>query len=192
MKVLIPVIVVVCVGVLGACRKQRLELLADASPPPSFSKASKPLAEFESDVLWKAATQGDPLHLAALADREGADGLLVGLEAGGSVGTTALRALAYAPDAQLALRRLSEIVLQLDGDSQRDVLGIIESIALRPVEHEVADADVFQACSTALKDIALNGRISSALRAKAVSILRLLIDQHRIQPLAVPTDFDEK
>ena len=54
-------------------------------------------------LLWRRAAEGDPLDLQRLANREGADGLLLGISEGHTVGLTALRALPFARDRQLAL-----------------------------------------------------------------------------------------
>lgn len=136
---------------------------------------------------------GDPLDLASLADREGASGLLAGVEQGGEVGLTSLRALAHADDSELALRRLGEIALQLAGDTQRDVVRAILGIVSRPVRQtEVLDASGAQACADALLELTRRGGVPKDTRALAVSALRSLAERMVVDPARIPTDFDPR
>lgn len=72
-----------------------------------------------------------------LANREGAAGLLEGLDVGRTVGLTALAALPHAPDAELALGRLCEL-LGGDATAPEDphpaVLRSLHGIVARPPE----------------------------------------------------------
>lgn len=136
---------------------------------------------------------GDPIDLASLADREGASGLLAGVEQGGEVGLTALHALPYADDSELALRRLGEIALQVDGKTQLDVVGAVHGIASRPVtQTEVLDASGARACADALQDLARRGGTPKETRAIAVSALRSLAERMVVDPARIPTDLDPR
>jgi len=136
---------------------------------------------------------GDPIDLASLADREGASGLLAGVEQGGEAGVTALHALPHADDAELALRRLGEIALQVDGKTQRDVVDAIHGIASRPVRQaEVIDATGARACADALLDIARRSGVPKETRAVAVSALRSLAERMVVDPARIPTDLDPR
>ena len=95
-------------ALLGSCRRGD-EAVADAAPPPVLRAPAKESARAK-DEMWRRATEGDPIELARLADREGAGGLLLGLEDGGEIGLTALAALPFADDAELAYQRLGEIL----------------------------------------------------------------------------------
>jgi hypothetical protein len=145
----------------------------------------------EIDALWQRAMEhGDALDLGVLADREGAAGLLQGVEQGGQVGRTALLALPYALDAETALQRLGEIALQTDDGAQREVIETIQDVVQRmPYTREPLDAPGVRACGEALVEIA-KGRGVKANRALAVSVARLLVDRMAIDPASIPTEFD--
>jgi hypothetical protein len=136
--------------------------------------------------------RADPEDLAALADREGAIGLMEGVEQGGEAGVAALHALPHADDAELALRRLSEIALQTDGVTQLDVVDVIERITARPVRQaEVLDVEGARGCAKALLEIARKSGAKKETRARAVSALRHMADWLVVDPKQIPTDLDE-
>jgi hypothetical protein len=192
--VLRPVVVlsslVLMVSAGSACKKRSAALAADAAGPPSFTRPAAVDAAFEIDALWSRASGADPIDLATLADREGARGLLAGVEAGGEPGVTALHALPYADDAELGLRRLAEIGLQTDGDTQRDVVDTVLRIAIRPAPDEPLDPEGVRSCGAALLDIARRGSVDRDTRALAVSALRLLAERQAVDPAQIPTDLD--
>jgi hypothetical protein len=141
--------------------------------------------------LWRDALRDDPLALAALADREGADALMVAVDQGGPTAVAALHALPYAHDAELALRRLGEIALQTDGDIQFDVVDRIRRIVTRPTDsRDVLDAESVTACSVSLQALAKNTSVRKATRASAISALRMLADHKQITAAEIPTDLD--
>lgn len=143
------------------------------------------------DELWNRAMGGDPLELARLADREGAAGLMDGVEQGGDVGRASLLALPYAGDAELAFRRLGEIALQTDGAMQHEVVDVIGQIAARPAtQTEVLDADGARACGGALLELARSSRFRKDTRAKAVSALRRMAERLVVDPKQIPTELD--
>lgn len=119
--------------------------------------------------------------------------MLAGVEQGGEVGLTALHALPYADDSELALRRLGEIALQVDGKTQLDVVGAVHGIASRPVtQTEVLDASGARACADALQDLARRGGTPKETRAIAVSALRSLAERMVVDPARIPTDLDPR
>lgn len=188
----LAVILLVAVAVFG-CKKKSSVLLADAAPPPSFADKKPVDAGIEIDEVWKRAMLGDPAELGALADREGAVGLLAAVEQGGDVGTAALHALPFADDAELAFRRLGEIALQTEGPVQQDVVDVIERIAARPLtQTEVLDAPGARACADALLEIARKTSVKKEIRSRAISALRHMTDRMAVDPNQIPTDLDEK
>jgi hypothetical protein len=184
-------LLLVVVALVG-CRKKAPALLVDAAPPPAFARAAGTDAGIQIDELWRQALAGDPLDLAALADREGALNLMTGVDQGGEIGLAALHAVPFADDAELAMRRLGEIALQTEGDTQRDVLDAIVRIAARPAStRDALDAPGVRACADALLVIA--GKRGSARRdnrALAVSALRSLAERLGADAGAIPTDLD--
>ena len=117
-------------SVVASCRGK--SELADAAPPPSLHVKSAKESERAKDDLWRRAEEGDPVELAHLANREGALGLLDGLEEGGPIGLVALAALPFADDAEAAYQRLGEILRQLDPAEIGPVLHAVVDIARRP------------------------------------------------------------
>jgi hypothetical protein len=177
---------------LWGCKRKSSALLADAAPPPSFADRKVTDASVELDEQWKRSMQGDPNELASLADREGAIGLLVGVEQGGDVGVVALHALPHADDAELALQRLGEIALQTDGATQHDVVEVIEQIAARPARQtEVLDAPGARACADALLEISRKSSNKKDTRALAVSALRQMTERLVVDPKQIPTELDD-
>jgi len=180
-------------GCNGCGRSRPTPILVDAAPPPSFGAQRPADASVEVDDLWKRAMAGDPMDVASLADREGAVGLLAGVEAGGDLGLAALRAMPHANDAELSLRRLAEIALQLDGAPQREVVEVIESIALRPARQtEVLDAQGARACADGLVELTKRGSVPKETRARAVNALRALSERLVVDPARIPAEFDPR
>lgn len=146
----------------------------------------KPGSVRAEDGHWQRASQGDPLELARLADREGAAGLLEGLEEGGAVGLTALLALPHADDADIAYRRLGELLRQLQGEKAEPVLEAALGIAHRPTtQTEALDPEGVRYGIEALLAVATS-KAPQAHRAKAVSALRLLSQRGLLEAAAIP------
>lgn len=140
-------------------------MLPELSPGPPL--AATPLA---SDPLWLRAAEGDPIDLQRLADREGAAGLLAGVELGKTLGLTALSALPYAEDGELALGRLCELAQGLDGSSRHAVLVAIRGVvgAIEPDRERLAAED-FAPCERALARLTADLRVPAADRDLASS-----------------------
>jgi hypothetical protein len=167
--------------------------LADAAPPPSLSTQPPKESERAKDELWRRGLEGDPLDLARLADREGAGGLLEGLEEGGPIGLTALAALPWADDAEAAYQRLGEIVRQLDPTATGPVVQAIVDMAARPRRQtEPLDPPGLRSCAEALLALAERKSLAKSVRAPAISALRLLAERGAASAAAIPTDLDPK
>jgi len=178
-------------GALAHCRSARESV--DAAPPPSLS--AQPAAESErtKEELWRRALDGDAIDLARLADREGAGGLLEGLEEGGAIGLAALAALPWAEDADAAYQRLGEIVRQLDPAATGPVLQAIIGMAARPRRQtEPLDPAGLRSCTEALVTLAERRSLAKTVRAPAISALRLLAERGAISAAVIPSDLDPK
>jgi hypothetical protein len=123
-----------------------------------------------SDALWQRAARGDPIDLQRLADREGAGGLLAGVELGRTLGLTALAALAYAEDSELALGRLCELAHRLDGSGRHAVLVAVQRVvAAIPPDRERLAAEDFAPCAAKLARLAADSGVPAADRDLASS-----------------------
>jgi hypothetical protein len=145
------------------------------------------------DDLWRRALDGDPIDLARLADREGAGGLLEGLEEGGPIGLAALAALPYADDAETAYQRLGEIVRQLDPAATSPVVQAIVDMAAKPRrQREPLDPAGMRSCAEALLTVAERKNLAKTVRAPVISALRLLAERGAVNAATIPTDLDPK
>lgn len=179
-----------CLLALSACRKSDAALKG-AAPPPVLDHSVKPGSKRAVDEDWQRASAGDVIELARLSEREGAAGLLDGLEEGGAVGLTALLALPHADDAELAYRRLGEIIRQLDGEKAAPVVEAALGLARRPWNHgELLDPAGARYCAEALLEAAKGKRAPDAVRASAISALRLLAERNLVEEAAIPSDLD--
>jgi len=178
-------------GTLVECRAKNE--VADAAPPPSLGNQPAKESELAKDELWRRALEGDPADLARLADREGAGGLLEGLEEGGPIGLAALAALPWADDADAAYQRLGEIVRQLDPTATLPVVQAIVDMAARPRRQtEPLDPPGLRSCAEALLTLAEKKSLAKSVRAPAISALRLLVEKGAVSAASIPTDLDPK
>ena len=154
---------------LASCRGAHKDAL-DAAPPPSLNAKPEKESERAKDELWRRAADGDQIDLARLADREGAGGLLEGLEEGGAVGRTALEALPFADDADAAFQRLGEILRQIDPGESGPIVRSITGIALRPRRQtEPLDPPGLRSCALAVLEVAQKTSLAKTVRAPAIS-----------------------
>jgi hypothetical protein len=181
------------IAVLGACHGKS-DVVADAAPAPSFNAKTEKESARSKDELWRrAATSQDAVDLARLADREGAGGLLEGLEQGGPLGLVALEALPFADDADAAFERLGEIVRQIDPGESTPVVRAIAGIAARPRRQtEPLDPPGLRSCGSALLEVAAKKGVPTGTRATAISALRRLAERGAVDPHSIPTDLDAK
>jgi hypothetical protein len=158
---------------------------AVAAPAASSVVAPAPAAPapaFVEDALWKQAGRGDPIDLARLAAREGAAGLLEGVEAGGAVGRTALAALPIADDGELALGRLCEILARTPSDQIEPVLRAVHGIVARPpAQRERVDATGYRACAPVVTALAARSDLAAPLRDLASSAREALVEHGATQ-----------
>lgn len=174
---------------LAACRKSDAAL-AGLAPPPVLDHSVKADSVRAKDELFILASQRDPFDLARLADREGAAGLLDALEEGGVVGLTALAALPYADDAEVAYRRLGEVLRLLDPEKTEPVVQATRAIAEKPLRQaELLDPEGIKYCADALLALAKKDA-PAAIRADAISALRRLRERGLVDPAEIPTDLD--
>jgi len=178
-------------GVLQSCHGKNES--GDAAPPPSLGPEAAKESERTKDELWRRALDGDPVDLARLADREGAGGLLEGLEEGGPIALAALGALPWAADADAAYQRLGEIVRQLDPAAAGPVVQAILDMASRPRRQtEALDPAGLRSCADALLTLAERKSLAKSVRAPAISALRMLVERGAVSAAAIPTDLDPK
>jgi len=120
-------------------------------------------------------------------------GLLEGLEEGGPLGLVALDALPLADDAEAAYQRLGEIVAQIEPGESGPIVGAIARIALRPRRQtEPVDPPGVRSCAKALLALTRKKALSRAIRAPAISALRLLAERGGADPSAIPDDLDAR
>lgn len=173
-----PVLLLSLASCRGCEKKPSAQWLADAAPLPSFDESAPVASAFATDALWTRALQKDPIDLAALADREGASGLLEAMEQGGPVGLASMQALPLAEDAELAYRRLAQIALQADDEARLLAIDVIYQIANRPLlTRESLDPEGVKLAAQALRELARSGD-SNKERALATSALRMLSDRY--------------
>lgn len=178
------------------CRRKSAE--QELPPPPAelLPDAGVRADSAVSDAtLWRAALEApdDTIELARLAEAEGASGLLVGLEEGGAVGVVALAALPLADDAELALPRLSEIIVQVDAAALAPIFDCIEGIVQRPRTQTEPQNPLGQhAAFDALLDLARRESLAAEHRARAVSVARLIAARGPYDASLLPTTYDRK
>ena len=177
-------------GASASCKEQSGAAVG-AAPPPSLLAKTRLDSPKLKDPNWTLATNVDAVDLAALADKEGATGLLEGVEDGGDLSRTALAALAFADDAELAYGRLGQIAVQLGPSETVYVLDAIAAIASQVHrQSEPLDREGVRTCAEAMREIAGRKRDTARVRATAVSILRMFADRHWLDPKAIPSDLD--
>jgi hypothetical protein len=146
-----------------------------------------------TDPLWLRARDGDPAERIRLAIAVGASGLLDGVEDGGEVAVTALGALPYADDAELALGRLGELARAGTGSPRRALLEAILGIAGQPRrQREALDPEGVKRCAEALLSIAAQVSVPRAERSLAVSAARALAEKGYLDATRIPGDLDPK
>jgi hypothetical protein len=165
---------------------------ADASTGSgATARAARPESPRRSDPLWLRAKDEDLLERARLAEAVGAAGLLEGLEDGGDIAETALAALPYADDADLALRRLGELALAAGPAEVDAILDAILAIAGKPPRpREPLDPEGARACGAALITLAGKQALSRESRARAVSAARALAEKGYVDASRIPGDLD--
>jgi hypothetical protein len=192
-RVTLPRIAALLLGLAMAGCHGEAKAVRDAAPPPDLKAKKNESGARAKDPLWQRALDGDRVDLSRLADREGASGLVDGLEEGGPIGLTALASLPYAEDAELAYRRLGEAVALSDPD---DALPFVETIlalaSRRRRQTEPLDPPGMRSSADALLEVARNKSAPARTRAASISALRMLSESGAVQAAAIPTDLDMK
>lgn len=142
--------------------------------------------------MWIRARDEDPLERARLAEAVGAAELLAAVDDGGEVAATALSALPFADDADIALGKLGERALAAGPAELPPLLQAILGIAGRPARpREPLDPEGGQACADAMLSIAARTALPKEVRALAVSAARALAERgFRVDRARIPTDLD--
>lgn len=132
-------------------------------------------SERAREPLWISAQSGEPLDLRRLANREGAVGLLEGFEEGGTVALTALTALPFAPDAELALARLCEVLPHVAEPARMALLRAVHGIVGQPPEpREQLAPEGRESCAPVLGALQADSQLEASARDWASSALRSL------------------
>ena len=149
-----------------------------------------------TDPRWLLASSSagdDPLEKARLAVSVGAAELLDGIADGGDTAATALAALPYADDADIALGRLAELA-RGDAASRRRVLLAILAIAGQPRRaREPLDPEGVSRCGELLLEMAADPALARDERSLAISAARALADKGALDPARakkIPSDLD--
>jgi hypothetical protein len=146
-----------------------------------------------TDPLWLRARDADPAERIRLANAVGAGGLVEGVDDGGEVAATALGALPYAEDGELALGRLGELARAGTGAPRRALLEAILGIAGQPRrQREALDPEGVKRCAEALLVMAAQASLPRAERSLAVSAARALAEKGYLDPTRIPGDLDPK
>lgn len=144
-----------------------------------------------AEARWQQALAGDPLSVRALAQAEGASGLLEGVEDGGALFDVACEALPFADDADIALGRLAEIALLDDAAiSTKAVIAIHRIAAKGPTRGESLDPDGITAAARAVMTLASNATLAPDRRARAISAARAFAERGALDPATIPADLD--
>ena len=178
------------------CRPRSPEV-PPPEPPPALTAAPATESPRLHDPRWLQARSDDPLEKTRLAMAVGAAELLAGAEDEDPVAATALAALPYADDAEIALGRLGELALDRASPRstarRRRVLEAILGIAGRPRRPvEALDPDGARRCGRAVVALAADPTLPREERALAVSAARALAEQGYVDRAAIPTDLDPR
>lgn len=186
----------IVIGVLAAVPACKRDSSATLPPPPAELVPDAAVAADSAAAnsgLWRAAiaASDDPIELARLAEVEGAAGLLAGLEEGGGVGVVALLALPYADDAEIAMQRLAEIVVQVDAQAMGAVIDAMEGIVQQPRRQIEPLAPMgLHTAFDALLSLAKRTDLPAPVRARAISVARLIAARGPYDAKLLPTDLD--
>lgn len=145
-----------------------LDLVGDATWP----------APYASDPLWLRASQGDDIDHARLAQRESALTLSSALVHGGSLGRTALLALAYARDRRDARGPLCELVKGPNAATASLLLQALHQAVDGPATEESVDLQTDARCAALLRELTLGATLSASDRDRAAGTITRL-EAHR-------------
>lgn len=163
-------------GATGCSSCSDEEESAAVGAASTSAEASRPPSPRASDPAWtEARGPVDPLVLGALAEREGALGLVEGVLDGGEVRQVALRALRHAADAELALGTLGELSASASDGEREALLSAVVDVAGRPREpRELLDPEGVRACAAHMVELSQREGLPAKQRALAVTAARRL------------------
>ena len=146
------------------------------------------------DPRWRRAAGDEPIERIRLAEAVGASELVDALDDGGEIEKTALMALPFARDADLALAPLSARAAGAkDASERRALLEALVGIAGRPDDQrDPIDPEGTRAAASTLVEIARRASLDREDRALAVSAARALAEKGWIDPARVPADLDPR
>ena len=169
---------------LAACmpeRSQRGKGSTTGGEPPSSlpsldleGDATWP-APYASDPVWLRASTGDDIDHARLAQRESALTLSSALLHGGSLGRTALLALAYAPDRREARGALCDLVKGPNAATSSSLLRALhQAVVDGPPTEESVDVQIDARCARILRELMRGATLSPSDRDRAAGTLARL------------------
>lgn len=132
-----------------------------STPPLDLTSSAPWPAQYRDDVLWTRATRGDAIDRHALAQREGARGLLTALALGGELGRTALAALPLAPDARDASAELCGSIANTAAPTREWLLAALHAL-LVPVHALESDAEASGTCRERLLALDAGGSLAAS------------------------------
>jgi len=175
----------------GAPAPSSIDGAAPRASAASAAPAPRPPSPRLTDPRWIAARDEDPLERARLASELGASELLDALDDGGEIEATALAALPYADDAELALGPLAERAEKAEPAQLGAILEAILAIAGQPRRpRELVDPEGARYAGAVTVAIAGRAELPRELRALAVSAARALAEKGFIETSKIPTDLD--
>jgi hypothetical protein len=140
------------------------------------------------DARWLQARDEDPLEKVRLAQAVGAVGLLAGVDDGGETGDTALAALPFADDGDVALDHLAALA-RTDGARRRRILVAILGIVGQPRrQREPLDLEGARRAGEVLVGLVADASLPREERALALSAARALAERGLLAPGRVPAD----
>ena len=132
-----------------------------STPPLDLTSTTPWPAPYRDDVLWTRAARGDVIDRHALAQREGARGLLTALALGGELGRTALAALPLAPDARDANAELCGSIANARAPTREWLLAALHALLL-PTPALEPDAEASGACRELLVALEADGSLAAS------------------------------
>ncbi len=171
---------------------------ATSAPPvhaaPSASEVARTPSARSTDPRLLRAAGDEPIERMHLAEAVGAADLVEALDDGGAVAKTALVALPFARDADLALAPLaSRAAATRDAAERRALLEALVAIAGRPNDQrDPLDPEGTRVAAATLVEIARRASLDREDRALAVSAARALAEKGWIDPARIPTDLDPR
>jgi len=165
--------------------------VAAASASAERPGSTKPPSPRLSDPRWILAKDEDPLERARLAEALGASELVDALDDGGEIRTTALGALPYADDADLALGPLAALAEKAPPGELGPLVEAMLAIAGKPRRpRELLDPEGARKAGSVLLSLAARSELEGELRALAISAARALAEKGYVDPARIPSDRD--